>query len=72
MQISRFPDGGFAIHKIPTRAGASRLSAWYDKTGSLLDCESINVLGNSYRPARSDIEHCKRLGPIYATETEGT
>lgn len=65
MQKATFNCGGFVLHKIPTRAGASRLSAWYDREGKLLDCEATNVLGRSYRPARVDREYCVRLGPIW-------
>jgi hypothetical protein len=64
MQVSYFTDGGFVLHKIPTRAGATYLSAWYDKNGNLLDCEAINILGRSYRPSKLDREHLVTLGNI--------
>jgi len=68
MEYKYFTDGGFVIHRIPTRAGASRLTAWYDAQGNLLDCEAFNVLGYPYRPARVDREHCETLGKHYKRE----
>ena len=65
MQCKYFMDGGFVIHRIPTRAGASRLTAWYDSQGNLLDCEAFNILGRSYKPARADKEYCETLGNRY-------
>lgn len=41
MQISRFSTGGYVIHKILLQRGKGRFSAWYDKTGKLLDAEQI-------------------------------
>lgn len=38
MQIARFSNGGFAIHAI-THLCASRVSAWFDPQGVLLDAE---------------------------------
>jgi hypothetical protein len=60
-----FQCGGFVLHKIPTRASATRLSAWYDKEGKILDCEAINILGHSYKPAKADITQCEAYGRIY-------
>ena len=65
MQVSYFTDGGFVIHKIPTRSGGSRLSAWFNSEGVLIDAESINILGRSYRPSRADLEQCESLGKAY-------
>ena len=65
MQKATFRNGDFVLHGIPTRAGASRLSAWYCADGILLDCEAINILGHSYRPAKADIELCHKLGKIH-------
>jgi hypothetical protein len=62
---ANFPCGGFVLHKIPTRASATRLSAWYNKEGKLLDCEAINILGNTYKPAKVDKEQCESYGRIY-------
>ncbi len=35
MQVSRFSNGGFVIHK----AIDGSVSAWFDSEGKLLDCE---------------------------------
>jgi len=40
MQISYFSNGGFVIHKI-VGLSQNKISAWYDSTGSLVDCEYI-------------------------------
>jgi hypothetical protein len=41
MQLSRFHDGGFVIHKV--RLGAGRYSAWFDREGRLLDAERTDL-----------------------------
>jgi hypothetical protein len=64
-QKANFTCGGFVLHKIPTMASATRLSAWFDKKGKLLDCEAINILGNSYKPSKADIVQCESYGRIH-------
>jgi len=56
IQLSRFPDGGFVIHKISVDGASGRFSAWFDATGKLLDAEQL--IGNRSRPV-------KRNGPIW-------
>jgi hypothetical protein len=41
MQIARFENGGFALHRITLDGYKGRFSAWYDVAGALLDCEQI-------------------------------
>jgi hypothetical protein len=41
IQISRFADGGFVLHKVTSPEYASRFSAWYDVAGNLLDADQI-------------------------------
>ena len=45
MQLSKFPSGGFVIHKIPYRNG--RLSAWYAGDRTLLDIEQFDSRGRA-------------------------
>lgn len=57
MQIARFTNGGYVIHKI-TGPFKGTVSAWFDREGKLLDAEQIpQPFGNS-RPV-------KRGGPIW-------
>jgi len=41
MQLSRFPTGGFVLHRIVLNGISGRFSAWYDATGKLLDAEQF-------------------------------
>lgn len=41
MQIARFEDGGFALHRVELFGHKGRFSAWYDAAGELLDCEQV-------------------------------
>lgn len=59
--------GGFVLHKVRLEGVASKLSAWYDKDGKLLDCCYINAVGNHLHvnrrsPMRRALE---RLGVVY-------
>lgn len=49
IQFSKFSNGGFVLHKIKLDGVKSRISAWFDDQGKLLDCEFIpeNLSGNS-------------------------
>jgi hypothetical protein len=58
MQIMRFENGGFVIHK----ALNQRISAWYDEDGQLLDYEQYNSLGRKQRVAKYKIIWLKALG----------
>jgi hypothetical protein len=43
MQIQRFNNGGFVLHKIKLFGYCmSRFSAWYDKNGKIIDAERID------------------------------
>ena len=59
MQISRFPQGGFVLHK----CFGQRISAWYDSRGILLDCERIDSLGRSRKPSAAIITRLANMGP---------
>lgn len=39
MQVARFNNGGFMLHKVATFDGSTVFSAWYDPEGNLLDTE---------------------------------
>jgi hypothetical protein len=58
MQIMRFENGGFVIHK----ALHQRISAWYDNDGHLLDCEQYNTIGRKQRIAKYKLIWLKDLG----------
>jgi hypothetical protein len=38
-QIAYFHNGGYVVHKIPY--GKSRISAWFDKDGNIVDAEAL-------------------------------
>lgn len=40
IQIVRFPQGGFGIHKISGRWKGTA-SAWFDKNGKIIDAEQV-------------------------------
>lgn len=45
MQLMRFINGGFVLHKIREGDGVAKykgvISAWYDREGGLLDCQQV-------------------------------
>jgi hypothetical protein len=45
IQMCRFSNGGFVLHKIPTATGNGRISAWYGPDGRCLDAELFTGLG---------------------------
>ena len=57
MQLCRFTQGGFCLHKI-TGDWKGTASAWFDKDGALLDSEQITEPFWSSRPV-------KRGGPMW-------
>ena len=65
MQISRFSTGGFVLHGI-THLAKSRISAWYDAQGALLDAE-YPATGRTVRSAdvRAGLQ---TLGPVWAKQ----
>lgn len=58
MQLMRFSNGGFVIHKIVGQF-KGRASAWFDAAGKLLDCEQYPQ--GPCGPTRA----IKRDGPIW-------
>lgn len=66
MQVSRFSNGGFVVHKITHATKSGKVSAWYNKYGSLVDCEFIDSLGRS-RSIPDNWKECyRRLASIGA------
>jgi hypothetical protein len=57
MQINRYLDGGYVIHKI-TGNFKGKVSAYFDKNGILIDAEQIPRPFESSRPV-------KKNGPIW-------
>lgn len=57
MQIQRFNDGGFVIHKI-SGPFTGRVSAWFDRDGRVLDAEQMIGFGVGSRPVKAN-------GPIW-------
>lgn len=56
MKLSRFPNGGYVIHKaLPDL----NVSAWFNSNGVLVDCELINSRGQSRKPSKSTIAMIK-------------
>ena len=62
-QHSTFQNGGFVLH----RCLGKRLSAWYDKDGSLLNHELVDRIGRSRKASAKDIDALKSLGRIFCT-----
>ena len=66
MQIARFENGGFVLHRVGLVGYKGRFSAWYSAAGELLDCEQITF---GFPNGRKAPEGAKiglaRLGPIY-------
>ena len=64
MQKAIFPNGGFVLHKI-TGDFSGKCSAWYDKTGKLVDAEQILDTGiiKKIKPNAAMWTHCAQLGP---------
>lgn len=64
VQVARFSDGGFVLHK----AIDGRTSAWFDKQGRLLDVERRDTRGRySSRISAETRAKLERLGRSYAT-----
>jgi len=59
MQIARFSNGGYVVHKIDCPSSDSRCSAWFDADGNILDAERIDTRGRSMP--------VKRGGPLWDT-----
>jgi hypothetical protein len=53
MQVARFTNGGYVVHKI-TGNFVGRMSAWFDKDGKILDAEQILAPFGSSRPVKRD------------------
>ena len=67
MRHVKFDTGGFALFGVtPATESRGKLAAWYDKSGTLLDCELINSRGASRRPGRVNADKLERLGRVYA------
>ena len=64
IQHSLFLNGGFVLH----RCLRKRLSAWYDKDGSLLDHELVDRIGRSRKASVQDVAELRRLGKLYRKE----
>jgi hypothetical protein len=69
MQVSRFTNGGFVLHKIqPQSGGVGNISAWFDAAGKLLDCERYNIAGRSCKISQADRSHLLLLGEVWKNE----
>lgn len=69
MQVSRFSNGGFVLHKIQPQSGGGKISAWFDATGKLLDCERYNIAGRSCKISQADSSYLNLLGEIWKDKT---
>ena len=48
IQLHRFSDGGFVLHRITDPQMAGRMSAWYDAQGNVLDAEAYDKLNRAH------------------------
>jgi hypothetical protein len=55
MQVSRFTDGGFVVHKLHLDGMASKFSIWISPQGILLDAERIDSRGRAYPVKRNSM-----------------
>lgn len=55
MQVARFTDGGFVVHKLYLDGMASKFSAWVGKYGNLQDAERIDARGRAYPVSRDSM-----------------
>jgi hypothetical protein len=72
MQVSRFTNGGFVVHKLRLAGMASRFSIWVSAQGILQDAERIDRQGRAY-PVKRDSMCWARLdgrAQILATQIE--
>ena len=53
MQVARFTNGGFVVHKLYLDGMASKFSAWVGKYGNLQDAERIDARGRAYPVTRN-------------------
>ena len=53
MQVSRFIDGGFVVHKLYLDGIKSRFSIWVSAQGVLQDAERFDANGRAYRVKRN-------------------
>ena len=57
IQIARFHDGGFVLHKVTSAPCEGRCSAWFDAKGGMLDAEQFD--------SRDRARPVKRNGPVW-------
>jgi hypothetical protein len=65
IQVSRFSGGGFVLHSIRLVGYTRKFSAWYDDSGHLIDCETIDSAGRSYPASAKAIERLIAIGQVY-------
>lgn len=68
MQVSRFSNGGFVLHKI--NFNGHYYSAWYDNSGGMIDCErtTYGKYCSSIPPRCTTIrKYLNKLGKIWLT-----
>lgn len=65
MQLHRFTNGGFVIHQIRLPGMVTRISAWFDAAGILLDCESIDSRYRSRKVHASRLHEIQVIGNRY-------
>lgn len=55
-------NGCFVLHKIQLDGMKSKVSAWFDKDGKLLDCEAIDVRGRPRKVPASKHKELELIG----------
>lgn len=70
MQVSRFSNGGFVLHKI--NFNGQYYSAWYDNDGEMIDCERTTHGRCASIPPRCTVirKYLNKLGKIWLTPRE--
>ena len=62
MQVSRFTNGGFVLHRVE-----GRFSCWYDREGKMLDADQFIGKARSYtRAVKQDSATWQRLAKLGA------
>jgi hypothetical protein len=56
IQISRFPDGGYVVHKIRIPGKRNNASAWFTAKGEIIDAEYVTKYGQGIRSGKVLLE----------------
>lgn len=77
MQVARFNDGGFVVHRLFINGMSSKFSVWVDRFGKLQDAERFDSRGVAYTVRRGSsawvrlAERVRVLAPAIAYNGPG-